>query len=124
MKKLIMVLSIVFITLGMIGCGKSDKTLILGQWINEDEDVIEFFEDNTCTVEAIFPYGLSKYTILKNGMIMIKSNNNDVETLYYSVNKDELIIDGESFFRDLKDKEDTNKKEENTSKEISAIIDK
>ena len=125
MKKLIMVFSIVFITLGMMGCGKSDETLILGQWTNENQDVIEFFEDNTCTVEAIFPesYGSSKYIILKDGRIKITSIYNDVETFDYSVKKDELVINGESFFRELKNKEekeskeDTNRKVENTNKE-------
>lgn len=132
--KLIMMFSIAFVTLGMMGCGKSDETLILGQWINEDEDVIEFFEDNTCTVEAIFPesYGSSKYIILKDGRIKITSIYNEVETFDYSVKKDELVINGESFFRELKNKEekeskeDTNRKVENTNKEEEnlEILDK
>lgn len=103
MKKLIMVFSIVFITLGfstvfitlgMMDYEKSDETftfnvigfvdgetpaeriakgMISGKWINEDGEVIEFFGDNTCTVEAIFPksYDLSKYIILEDGKIKI-----------------------------------------------------
>ena len=84
-----------------IGIVLSVRAEILGKWTNGDEDVIEFFEDDTCTVEAIFPesHGSSKYVILKEGKIKITSMHNDVKVFNYLVKKDEIIIDGKSFFK-------------------------
>lgn len=118
MKSMVMLCSI-FVVILLTACGgKTPKNLLVGRWVSDENEIVEFQDDGSCT--APFTYdgawweSAEHYTVKDDGTLVLSSTEGHVDdsfrlveseddafdyTTNYFVSKDTLIIDGTEYTR-------------------------
>ena len=117
-KHVVMLCSVLVVIL-LTACGsKKPKDLLVGRWVSDENEIVEFQDDGSCT--APFTYdgawweSAERYTVKDDGTLVLSSTEGHVDdsfrlveseddafdyTTNYFVSKDTLIIDGTEYSR-------------------------
>lgn len=101
----------------LIACGSDKpKDLLMGAWVSDDDEIVEFMEDGSCT--APFTYSAAwiesaeRYVVKDDGTLVLTSKEGHADDSFepaeseeealddsstYFVSEDTLIIDGDEY---------------------------
>lgn len=95
-NRLVLLAFVVIIIFLLTGCGT--KNDLVGTWIGEEGDTIEFFEDGTIMVNDRFFSASGSYSIVDNNRVRIEMDGlwgiAGAQVFQYSVSGNQLNLDG------------------------------
>lgn len=106
-KRIIMMCS-VFTVLLLTACGSNKpKDLLIGRWVSNDNEIVEFQDDGSCT--APFTYNASwwesaeRYTVKDNGTLVLSSKEGHADDSFYLAESEDDALDDSSTYYVSKD---------------------
>lgn len=83
LKNFTFLMTIILMTILIVGCGNSIKNTIIGEWANcnDESRVMKFYEDGTCEIPG--EYGTCTYTIESDNLLKITNYYGEIQTFEY-----------------------------------------
>jgi len=108
-----MVCSIFAVVLLTACGGNKPQNLLIGRWVSDENEIVEFREDGTCTApftyDAAWLESAERYTVKEDGTLVLSSTGGNVDASFrreeseddvleysasYFVSKDTFVIKG------------------------------
>lgn len=112
-KHMVMVCSIFAVVLLTACGGNKPQNLLIGRWVSDENEIVEFREDGTCTApftyDAAWLESAERYTVKEDGTLVLSSTGGNVDASFrraeseddvleysasYFVSKDTFVIKG------------------------------
>ena len=112
-KQMVMVCSIFAVVLLTACGGNKPQNLLIGRWVSDENEIVEFREDGTCTApftyDAAWLESAERYTVKEDGTLVLSSTGGNVDASFrraeseddvleysasYFVSKDTFVIKG------------------------------
>lgn len=112
-KHMVMVRSIFAVVLLTACGGNKPQNLLIGRWVSDENEIVEFREDGTCTApftyDAAWLESAERYTVKEDGTLVLSSTGGNVDASFrraeseddvleysasYFVSKDTFVIKG------------------------------
>ena len=112
-KHMVMVCSIFAVVLLTACGGNKPQNLLIGRWVSDENEIVEFREDGTCTApftyDAAWLESAERYTVKEDGTLVLSSTGGNVAASFrraeseddvleysasYFVSKDTFVIKG------------------------------
>ncbi|WP_195599745.1 hypothetical protein [Longibaculum muris] len=85
---------IVFLFIGLTGCGKSNN--LVGSWVSEGDDLVKFENNGSCsapfTYNAAWIESADSYTIKDDGTLVFSSTGGHANSSYKLVDSEEEAL--------------------------------
>lgn len=96
-KHMVMVCSIFAVVLLTACGGNKPQNLLIGRWVSDENEIVEFREDGTCTApftyDAAWLESAERYTVKEDGTLVLSSTGGNVDASFRRAESEDDVLE-------------------------------